>query len=78
MKITLSVTVPGYGSKMPPAKAARELLATREDLAQQPFGRLVSKIARGQDIPEPPPAPEVVPPVSEPADPPTDSVDITV
>jgi hypothetical protein len=37
--------------KQPPAKAARDLLATRTDLASEPFGQLVSLFARGQDIP---------------------------
>jgi hypothetical protein len=35
----------------PPAKAARELLETRPDLSNQPFGQLVSALARGQTIP---------------------------
>jgi hypothetical protein len=35
----------------PPAKAARELLDTRPDLASQPFGKLVEAFARGQTIP---------------------------
>jgi hypothetical protein len=77
MKIVLTVTS-GYEPKASPAKVAREMLASREDLAQQPFGRLVSRIARGQEIPAPPPPPETVPPVSEPVDPPVDGVDITV
>ena len=33
-----------------PAKAARDLLAARTDLATQPFGQLVSKFARGEQI----------------------------
>jgi hypothetical protein len=43
----------------PPAQAARNLLATREDLAERPFGRLVSVIARGQEIPAAPIAPAI-------------------
>ena len=78
MKIVLTVTAPAYEPKAPPAKVARELLASRDDLAGQPFGRLVSRIARGQEIPEPPTSPEVVPPGSEPADLPTNSVDVVV
>jgi hypothetical protein len=35
----------------PPAKAARNLLETRSDLANQPFGKLVELFARGQPIP---------------------------
>jgi hypothetical protein len=78
MKIVLSVSTSAYEPKAPPAKVAREMLASRADLAQQPFGRLVSKIARGQEIPEPPAPPEVVPPASKPVEPPINTVDITV
>ena len=35
----------------PPAKAARDFLGTRQDLSDQPFGKLVSALARGQTIP---------------------------
>jgi len=35
----------------PPAKAARDLLQTRSELADQPFGKLVELFARGQTIP---------------------------
>ena len=35
----------------PPAKAARDVLGTRPDLSEQPFGKLVSALARGQTIP---------------------------
>jgi len=77
MKIVLTVTTPAYEPKAPPAKVAREMLANRDDLAGQPFGRLVSRIARGQEIPEPP-QPPAVPTESEPVDPPIDTVDITV
>ena len=38
----------------PPAKAALALLATRTDMADEPFGKLVSLFARGQDIPSAP------------------------
>jgi hypothetical protein len=37
--------------KQPPAKAARELLSTQSDMADQPFGKLVSMLARGEEIP---------------------------
>ena len=35
----------------PPAKAARAALATQPDLADQPFGRLVSLFAKGEPLP---------------------------
>ena len=35
----------------PPAKAARAALKDRPDLADQPFGRLVSLFARGEPLP---------------------------
>lgn len=38
-------------SRQPPAQAARDLLKTRDDLAEQPFGKLVAQIARGLDVP---------------------------
>jgi hypothetical protein len=38
----------------PPAQAARDLLQTRDDLSEQPFGKLVSLFARGQTVPPSP------------------------
>jgi hypothetical protein len=38
-------------NRQPPAQAARDLLKTRDDLTDQPFGKLVSQIARGLDVP---------------------------
>ena len=40
-------------NKQPPAQAARDLLNTRTDLADQPFGKLVSLFARKLDVPPP-------------------------
>jgi hypothetical protein len=37
--------------KQPPAQAARELINSQPELADQSFGRLVSRIARGETIP---------------------------
>jgi hypothetical protein len=37
--------------KQPPAQAARDLIKTQPDLANQSFGALVSRIARGETIP---------------------------
>ena len=45
------VPSPAAQPRTPPAKAARELLDTRPDLASQPFGKLVEAFARGQTIP---------------------------
>jgi hypothetical protein len=45
---TLPLTAQSHTS---PAKAARDLLNTRPDLAEQPFGKLVAALARGQAIP---------------------------
>jgi len=36
--------------KQPPAQAARDLIKTQPDLADQSFGALVSRIARGETI----------------------------
>jgi hypothetical protein len=36
--------------KQPPAQAARDLIKTQPDLANQSFGALVSRIARGETI----------------------------
>ena len=45
------VPSPAAQPHTPPAKAARNLLETRSDLANQPFGKLVELFARGQAIP---------------------------
>jgi hypothetical protein len=45
-----------------PAKAARELLNARTDLATQPFGQVVSKLARGEEIAAATPPTDLVPP----------------
>jgi hypothetical protein len=41
----------GIDHKQSPAKMVREQLATRTDLTDQPFGNLVSLIARGLELP---------------------------
>jgi len=58
-------------SKTPPAQAARALIETRSDLANVPFGSIVSLLARHEAVPA---APEVseVPPAETPDT--TDSV----
>ena len=43
----------GAQAKTPPAQAARELLSTQTDLPKQPFGKLVSQIAKGEETPPP-------------------------
>jgi hypothetical protein len=43
--------IPHSQEKQPPAKAARDLLSTATDLPEQPFGKLVSMFARGEDVP---------------------------
>jgi hypothetical protein len=43
-----------HGQNPPPAQAARDLLQTRDDLGEQPFGKLVSLFARGQTVPPSP------------------------
>ena len=45
----------------PPAKAARAALESRPDLADQPFGRLVSLFARGEPLPSVVPTEPTVP-----------------
>jgi hypothetical protein len=37
--------------KQPPARAARELLSIQSEVADQPFGKLVSMFARGEQAP---------------------------
>jgi hypothetical protein len=49
-----SNAVANQDHKQSPAKAARDLLQSRADLAGEPFGKLVSLFARGQDIPSAP------------------------
>ena len=49
-----AVTHPKPHLHQPPAKAARELLQSRVDLSDQPFGKLVSMIAKGEEIPAAP------------------------
>ena len=49
MKIAPTTTI--QPPHTPPAKAARDVLGTRPDLSDQPFGKLVSALARGQTIP---------------------------
>ena len=79
MKINPTTTPAIPHAHNSPAKAARELLKSRPDLANQPFGQIVSKLARGEEIaaPEstttdtPPPAPpqiEVLAPEVTPTD----------
>jgi hypothetical protein len=46
--------VTNQNQKQPPAQAARDLLQSRTDLADEPFGKLVSLFARGQPIPSAP------------------------
>ena len=40
-------------NKQPPAQAARQILESRTDLSDQPFGKLVSQFAKGEEIPPP-------------------------
>jgi hypothetical protein len=44
-------TVTSQHHQQPPAQAARDLLESRANLANEPFGELVSLFARGQDVP---------------------------
>jgi hypothetical protein len=57
--------------KTPPAQAARALIETRSDLANVPFGSIVSLLARHEPVPAAAEAP-VVPPAEIPDT--TDSV----
>ncbi len=52
MKISATSTA-GPHAHHSVAQAARELLQSRPDLANQPFGQIVSKLARGEEIPSP-------------------------
>jgi hypothetical protein len=56
VKINSAMTATLAHAHQSPAKAARELLANRPDLADKPFGQIVSKIARGEEIVAPPPS----------------------
>ena len=47
-------TVTSQHHQQPPAQAARDLLESRANLANEPFGKLVSLFARGWDIPPTP------------------------
>ena len=58
--------------KTPPAQAARALIETRSDLANVPFGSIVSLLARHEPVPA---APEV--PVVPPAEIPDTTDDVT-
>lgn len=42
-----SAAVSAATSKQPPAQAARAAIAAQSDLSDQPFGKLVSALARG-------------------------------
>jgi hypothetical protein len=48
---TASVVVAKSHSKQPPAQAAQAAIADQPDLANQPFGKLVSDFARGVPLP---------------------------
>ena len=50
MKVSSTVAHAAHHAqaKQPPAKAAKELLALNPDLIGEPFGQLVSKLARGE------------------------------
>ena len=49
-----------------PAKMARELLESRPNLADQPFGRIVSKLARGEEVAPLSQQPDTLPPEEAP------------
>lgn len=49
-----SNTVSNQDHNQSPASIARGLLQDRADLASEPFGKLVSLVARGLDIPSAP------------------------
>lgn len=42
------------GASQSPARQAREAIATRPDLGEMTFGALVSRLARGQELPPAP------------------------
>ena len=48
-----------FASKTPPAQAARALIETRSDLANVPFGSIVSLLARHEAVPAAPEVSEV-------------------
>lgn len=84
-KVSFASELSGASSgRVPPSRAARAALEGRPDLADRPFGSIVSLFARGLDLPAPeaeqpePPAepdPAPVPSASEPSPdaPPTDA-----
>jgi hypothetical protein len=55
MKINSAVAAAFAHTHQSPAKMARDLLASRPDLEDKAFGQIVSKLARGEDLP---PAPQ--------------------
>ncbi len=70
------------GDHLPPSRAARAALIERPDLADRPFGSIVSLFARGEELPlaeaeqpEPPAEPEADP-VTTPVE--SDGTDETV
>jgi hypothetical protein len=69
MKINPAVNSTLSHAHHSPAKAARELLQSRPDLAEQPFGQLVSKLARGEEIAPAPTTPDT-------AEPPEQAIDV--
>jgi len=73
MKVNPTTTPAASHAHNSPAKAARELLQKRPDLANQPFGQIVSKLARGEEIAAPAIAPTDTPPLA-----PAQIVDVSV
>ncbi|HET6156713.1 MAG TPA: hypothetical protein VFE34_00070 [Dongiaceae bacterium] len=57
----------------PPAQAARAALESRPDLADRPFGAIVSLLARNEELPAPVDAPPAGP--SAPEEPASDTAD---
>jgi hypothetical protein len=49
----VSAAVLNSTNKQPPAQAARAAVSGQPDLADQPFGKLVSDFARGIPLPAP-------------------------
>jgi hypothetical protein len=68
MKVGPAVTSALSHAHHSPAKAARELLQSRPDLEGQPFGQLVSKLARGKEIAPPPTTADTAPPSEQAVD----------
>jgi hypothetical protein len=66
MKVHPAVSNAIATSTSNPARAAREAIATNPDLADQPFGKLVSSFARGLPVGDAQPSTtEVSPPTSD-------------